>query len=116
MCAIPFGLAVVPDVYIRKSRSSASIGSQGQLAGSSERPAQASAQKTSRPACIATGAQVRCATTTVCTFGASASASSAMIFRPTGLPRPASTWRSTQLWQTLSLPPMYHSACGGFHE
>ena len=33
MCAIPFGFAVVPDVYIRKSRSSASIGSGGQRGG-----------------------------------------------------------------------------------
>ena len=30
MCAIPFGFAVVPDVYMRKRRSSASIGSGGQ--------------------------------------------------------------------------------------
>ena len=36
MCAIPFGFAVVPLVYMRNSRSSASIGSGGHDAGSSE--------------------------------------------------------------------------------
>ena len=31
-------------------------------------------------------------------------------------PRPASTWRSTQLTATLSLPPTNHLAKGRFHS
>ncbi len=52
MWAIPFGFAVVPDVYMRKRRSSASIGSGGQLAGSSE--TSRSCSQVSRPDCIGT--------------------------------------------------------------
>jgi hypothetical protein len=31
-------------------------------------------------------------------------------------PRPASTWRSTQLKQMFSFPPRYHLAYGGSHS
>ena len=37
-------------------------------------------------------------------------------WKATRSPRPASTWRSTQLTATLSLPPTNHLAKGRFHS
>ena len=85
MCAIPFGLAVVPDVYIRNSRSSLSIGSHGHVAGSSD--ASSSWYQRSRPSVIGTGFPVRRTTSEARTPGAAAIASSATRFSGTGLPR-----------------------------
>ena len=85
MCAIPFGFAVVPDVYIRKRRSSASIGSGGQLAGSSE--TSSSCSQTSRPSCIGTSFPVRRTTSARLIPGAAAIASSAVRFSGTVAPR-----------------------------
>ena len=70
MCAIPFGFAVVPDVYIRKSRSSLSIGSGGHVAGSSE--TSKSCSQWSRPSCIGTSLPVRRTTSAFRIPGASA--------------------------------------------
>ena len=41
------------------------------------------------------------------------SPSSPRQWNATRSPLPASTWRSTQLWATLSLPPTNHFAFGG---
>ena len=93
MWAIPFGFAVVPLVYIRKRRSSASIGSHGHVAASSLSAAVSSAQVRSRPSVSGTSPPVCSSTTTVCTFGASATASSAIFFSGTTEPRRrASSW------------------------
>ncbi len=85
MCAIPFGRAVVPLVYIRKSRSSASIGSHGHVAGSSE--ASASWSQVSRPSRIGTSPPVRRTTRHFRTPGAASIASSAVRFSGTVEPR-----------------------------
>ena len=91
MCAIPFGFAVVPDVYIRKSRSSLSIGSGGQVAGSSE--TSKSCSQWSRPSCIGTSLPVRRTTRHARIPGASAIAASAVCFSGTVVPRRhASSW------------------------
>ena len=37
-------------------------------------------------------------------------------WKATRSPRPAATWRSTQLTATLSLPPTNHLANGRFHS
>ncbi len=37
-------------------------------------------------------------------------------WKATRAPRPAATWRSTQLTATLSLPPTNHLAKGRFHS
>ena len=37
-------------------------------------------------------------------------------WKATRSPRPAATWRSTQLTATLSLPPTNHLAKGRFHS
>ena len=68
MWAIPFGFAVVPDVYMRKSRSSESIGSHGHEAGSSE--TSSSWYQRSRPSVIGTSAPVRRTTSAEWTRGA----------------------------------------------
>ena len=91
MCAIPFGFAVVPDVYIRKSRSSLSIGSGGHVAGSSE--TSKSCSQWSRPSCIGTSLPVRWTTRHARIPGASAIAASAVCFSGTVVPRRhASSW------------------------
>ena len=85
VCAIPFGFAVVPEVYIRNSRSSASIGSGGHDATSSE--PRTSWYQLSRPSCIGTSLPVRRTTRQRLTPGASAIASSAMRLSGTVAPR-----------------------------
>ena len=85
MCAIPFGFAVVPDVYIRKSRSSLSIGSGGHVAGSSE--TSKSCSQWSRPSCMGTSLPVRRTTSAFRIPGASAIASSAVRLSGTVVPR-----------------------------
>ena len=88
MWTIPFGLAVVPDVYIRKSTSSASITSQEHAASEM----QTSCHQWSRPAVIGVSPLVRLSTTHPCT-GASAIASSAIPLSGTVVPRrQASSW------------------------
>ena len=96
---IPFGLAVVPDVYIRNSRSSESIGSHGHDAGSSGRSS--SWNHVSRPSCIGTSFPVRRSTRQERTSGAAAIASSAVSFNGTGLPR-----RQASSWVTSTSQPM----------
>ena len=100
MCAIPFGFAVVPDVYIRNSRSSLSIGSHGHDAGSSGAAASSWYQR-SRPSVIGTGFPVRRTTSEARTPGDSAIASSAIRFSGTGLPR-----RHASSWVTSTSHPM----------
>ena len=87
MCAIPFGFAVVPLVYIRKSRSSLSIGSGGHDAGSPETRSATSCNQWSRPSVIGTSLPVRRTTRLRRTRGASAIASSAICFSGTVVPR-----------------------------
>ena len=99
--AMPFGFAVVPDVYIRNSRSSESIGSQGHDSGSSGLPSTTSFQKTSRPRSIETSPSVRRRTTQVSMPGASPIASSAICFSGTLEPR-----RHASSWVTSTVQPM----------
>ena len=87
VCTIPFGFAVVPLVYMRKSRSSLSIGSHGHDAGSSGAPSPSSCHQWSRPSCIGTSLPVRRSTTEARTLGAAAIASSAVRFSGTNDPR-----------------------------
>ena len=103
---IPFGFAVVPLVYMRNSRSSLSIGSHGQAAGSSGWPSTTDAQVTSRPAVIVALWPVRSKTITVATFGARASASSALAFSGTVRPRrqPSSWVMRTSHSMSVSRP------------
>ena len=84
---IPFGFAVVPLVYMRKSRSSLSIGSHGHDSGSSEASLESSCHQWSRPSCIGTSLPVRRRTTQLFTPGASAIASSATVLSPIFEPR-----------------------------
>ena len=87
MCAIPFGFAVVPDVYMRNSRSSAVH----RLARARRRvvrdPLATSWYQWSRPSVIGTSLPVRRSTSEARTPGLSAIASSATRFSGTGLPR-----------------------------
>ncbi len=85
VCAIPFGFAVVPLVYMRNRRSSESIGSGGHDAGSSE--PRTSWYQWSRPSVIGTSLPVRRTTMVPLTFGVSCSASSTILFNGTVEPR-----------------------------
>ena len=96
---MPFGLAVVPDVYIRNSRSSLPIGSHGHDAGSSE--TSSSWSQRSRPTVIGTSPPVRRTTRHECTFGAASIASSAVRFSGTVEPR-----RQASSWVTSTSQPM----------
>ena len=96
---MPFGLAVVPDVYIRNSRSSASIGSHGHVAGSSG--TSKSCSQWSRPACIGTSLPVRRTTRQARSPGAAAIASSAVRLSGTVEPR-----RQASSWVTSTSQPM----------
>ncbi len=98
---MPLGLAVVPLVYIRYRRSSASIGSQGQEPGSSAASAVNSCHQWSRPSCMDTSPPVRRSTTLCLTLGAAAMASSAIFLSATGLPR-----RQASSWVTRYSQPM----------
>ena len=84
---MPFGFAVVPLVYMRKSRSSLAIGSHGHDTASSDSPSSSSCHQWSRPSCIGTSLPVRRRTTEACTFGATLIASSAVRFSGTVEPR-----------------------------
>ena len=82
----PLGLPVVPDVYSRMAGDDAGIGTVSSVSG---RPAVSAAQSWSRPGCIgvATRSPSRRHTTTCCTDGTAASASSSTAFIGTGAPR-----------------------------
>ena len=82
---MPFGFAVVPLVYMRKSRSSASMGSGGHVAGSSE--PRTSWYQWSRPSVIGTSLPVLRTTTVPLIPGVSSSASSMIFFNATVVPR-----------------------------
>ena len=96
---MPFGFAVVPLVYMRKSRSSASIGSQGQPAGSSE--TSRSWSQRSRPSVIGTSLPVRRTTRQARIPGTSDMASSAVRLSGTVVPR-----RQASSWVTSTSQPM----------
>ena len=97
---MPFGLAVVPDVYMRNRRSSLSIGSHGHVAGSSE--TSSSWYQRSRPAVIGTSLPVRRTTRHECTFGAAAIASSAVRLSGTVPPRRQASSCVTSTSQPMS--------------
>ena len=82
---IPFGLAVVPEVYSRYSSCSESIGSAGQSGAASDIR---SCHHRSRPSTITGSVPQRSTTTTCSTDGAPADrARSTLGFRADGSPR-----------------------------
>src|ERR1700682_227028 len=90
---MPLGLAVVPLVYSRESRSSESIGSHGHEEGSSLTPLRMSCSQTSRPCFMMTSPPVLLTTTHVLTVGDASNAASALTFSGTRLPlRQPSSW------------------------
>ena len=97
---MPFGFAVVPDVYMRKRRSSLSIGSHGHVAGSSE--TSSSWYQRSRPSVIGTSLPVRRTTRHEWTFGAAAIASSAVRLSGTVEPRRQASSCVTSTSQPMS--------------
>ena len=108
---MPLGFAVVPLVYMRKSRSSLSIGSHGHDAASSETPSSSSCNQWSRPSRMETSLPVRRTTTDARTFGASLIASSAVRFSGTVAPRRhASSWVISTSHSMSTMRPERESA------